>query len=93
MMPSGHQTGTNCKGAFQKYGSLQVITFISPLLVGQNRKPGAKTSKIPLSHRKQQRKVLLNRIPAVPAHHHKVLAAPENLQMMRSQPRTVSCQT
>jgi len=53
MMPSGHKIGPNCKYAFQKIGSLQVITFISPQIMGQNRKPeGAKTSKIPLSHRK-----------------------------------------
>jgi hypothetical protein len=51
MMPSGHKIGPNCKYALQKIRSLQVITFISPL--GQNRKPeGAKTSKIPLSHKK-----------------------------------------
>jgi len=50
MMPSGHKIGPNCKYAYQKIGSLQVIAFISPLV--KNRKPEvAKTSKIPLSHR------------------------------------------
>jgi len=38
MMPSGHKIGPNCKYAFQKIGSLQVITFTSPLIVEQNQK-------------------------------------------------------